>query len=259
MTSIHLAGMTVDSEGEGPPIVMLHGLGGTSNSFQAMVAPLAGFRIVRPDLPGAGRSPTPAQGITVGLLVDAVENAATHLGIGRAHVVGHSFGTLIAQHLAARHPGRVASLTLFGPILEPQDAARERLRDRAAAARQQGMCTVADQLTGNALSTATANENPVAVAFVRESHMRQDAEGFARSCEALAQAERADHRLIDCPTLIVTGDEDAIGPASVAQELADKIGNAKTVVLHRCGHWTPIEKSKECGRLLSDFVRGIPI
>ncbi len=58
MTSIRLAGMTVDSEGEGPPIVMLHGLGGTSNSFQAMVPPLAGFRIVRPDLPGAGRSPT---------------------------------------------------------------------------------------------------------------------------------------------------------------------------------------------------------
>jgi 3-oxoadipate enol-lactonase len=259
VTSIQLAGMTVDSEGEGPPIIMLHGLGGTSNSFQAMVAPLAGFRIVRPDLPGAGRSPTPAQGITVALLVDAVENAATHLGISRAHVVGHSFGSLIAQHLAARHPGRVASLTLFGPILEPQDAARQRLRDRAATARQQGMCTVAAQLTGNALSSATANENPVAVAFVRESHMRQDAEGFARSCEALAQAQKADHRLIDCPTLIVTGDEDVIGPASVAQELADKIGNAKTVVLHRCGHWTPIEKSKECGRLLSEFVRGIPI
>jgi 3-oxoadipate enol-lactonase len=259
VTTIHVAGMTVDSEGEGPAIVMLHGLGGTSNSFQALVAALAGFRIVRPDLPGAGRSPAPAQQITVASLIDAVENATTHLGVGRAHVVGHSFGTLIAQHLAARHPERVASLTLFGPILEPQDATRERLRDRAATARRQGMCTIADQLTTTALSSATANDNPVAIAFVRESHMRQDAEGFARSCEALAQAEKADHRLIDCPTLIVTGDEDAIGPASVAQELADKIGNAKTVVLHRCGHWTPIEKSKECGRLLSDFVRGIPI
>ena len=259
MTSIHLAGMTVDSKGEGPAIVMLHGLGGTSNSFQAMIGPLAGFRIVRPDLPGAGRSPAPAQEITVEFLIDAVENATMHLGVGRAHVVGHSFGTLIAQHLAARHPERVASLTLFGPILEPQDAARERLRDRAATARREGMCGIADQLTGTALSSATANENPVAVAFVRESHMRQDAEGFARSCEALAQAQKADHRLIDCPTLIVTGDEDAIGPASVAQELADKIGNAKTVVLHRCGHWTPIEKSKECGKLLSEFVRGIPI
>ncbi len=56
MTSIRFAGMTVESEGEGPPILMLHGLGGTSNSFQPLVAQLAGFRIIRPDLPGAGRS-----------------------------------------------------------------------------------------------------------------------------------------------------------------------------------------------------------
>ena len=125
MTSIRVRGMTIDSEGEGPPIVMLHGLGGTSNSFQAIMPALAGFRAIRPDLPGAGRSPTPAQKITVGLLVEAVEHAAGHLGVSRAHVVGHSFGTLIAQHIAARHPDRVASLTLFGPILEPQDAARE--------------------------------------------------------------------------------------------------------------------------------------
>jgi len=259
MTSIRLAGMTVESDGDGPPIVMLHGLGGTSNSFQAMMPPLAGFRIVRPDLPGAGRSPSPAPRITVEFLVAAVETAASHLGVGRAHVVGHSFGTLIAQHLAARRPARVASLTLFGPILEPQDAARARLRDRAATARNEGMGTVADQLAGSALSSATANDNPVVVAFVRESHMRQDAEGFARSCEALAQADKADHRLIDCPTLIVTGDEDAVGPASVAQELADRIGGAKTVILHRCGHWTPVEKAKECGKLLADFVRGIQI
>jgi 3-oxoadipate enol-lactonase len=259
MTSVQVHGMTIDSEGEGPPIVMLHGLGGTSNSFQAMVPALAGFRLVRPDLPGAGRSPTPAQAISVGLLVEAVAHAADHLGVNRAHVVGHSFGTLIAQHVAARHPDRVASLTLFGPILEPQDAARERLRARAAIARQDGMAAVADQLISAALASSTASDNPVVVAFVRESHMRQDAEGFARSCEALGQAEKADHRLIDCPALIVTGDEDAVGPPSIAQELADKIGGAKTVILNRCGHWTPVEKSKECGKLLSEFVRGIPI
>jgi 3-oxoadipate enol-lactonase len=259
VTSIQVAGMMVDSDGEGPPIVMLHGLGGTSNSFQAMMPALAGFRVVRPDLPGAGRSPTPPRQITVDYLIETVEHAATHLGLARAHVVGHSFGTLIAQHIAARHPERVASLTLFGPILEPQDAARDRLRARAATARHEGMGMVADQLAGSALSTAAASENPVAVAFVRESHMRQDVEGFARSCEALGQAEKADHRLIDCPTLIVTGDEDAVGPASIAQELAEKIGSAKTVVLHRCGHWTPIERSKECSTLLAEFIRGIPI
>ena len=259
MTSVHVRGMAIDSEGEGPPIVMLHGLGGTSNSFEAMMPALSGFRVVRPDLPGAGRSPTPPQKITVASLVEAVERAAVHLGVNRAHVVGHSFGTLIAQHIAARHPQRVASLTLFGPILEPQDAARERLRARATTARHEGMSAIADQLIGAALARATATDNPVAVAFVRESHMRQDAEGFARSCEALGQAERADHRLIDCPTLIVAGDEDTVGLPSVAKELAGKIGGAKAVILNRCGRWTPIERSKDGGKLLLEFVRGVPL
>jgi 3-oxoadipate enol-lactonase len=259
MTCVQVAGMTIDSDGEGPPIVMLHGLGGTSNSFQAMMPSLAGFRVVRPDLPGAGRSPTPRQKITIEFLLEALDNATAHLGVGRAHIAGHSFGTLIAQHIAARHPERVASLTLFGPILEPQQSARERLRERAATARHEGMSAVADQLIGSALATATAYENPVAVAFVRESHMRQDVEGFARSCEALGEAERAEHRFISCPALIVTGEEDAVAPASVARELADKIAGAKVVIVNRCGHWTPVEKSRECGRLLSEFVRGIPI
>jgi 3-oxoadipate enol-lactonase len=109
------------------------------------------------------------------------------------------------------------------------------------------------------LASATAYDNPVAVAFVRKSHMRQDAEGFAGSCEALGQAEKVDHRLIDCPTLIVTGDENAVGLASVAQEFAGKIGGAKAVILNRYGHWMPIESSKECGKLPSEFVRGIPL
>lgn len=238
---------------------MLHGLGGTSNSFQPIVPALSGFRLVRPDLPGAGRSPTPAGKLTVALLVEAVADAMAHLGVARAHIVGHSFGTLVAQHLAVRVPDKCASLTLFGPIIEPQDAARERLRARAEAARREGMDVIGDQLSRGALSGTSAADNPAAVAFVRESHMRQDAEGFARSCEALADAGKADHRLVACPTLIVTGDEDGVGPPTVARELAGLIKGAKPVVLDRCGHWTPIEKPRECSRLLSDFVRGIPV
>lgn len=259
MTSIRLPTMTVESEGEGPPVVMLHGLGGTSNSFQPLVPALSGFRLIRPDLPGAGRSPTPAGKLTVASLVDAVADAMNHLGVARAHITGHSFGTLVAQHLAARLPDKCASLTLFGPILEPQDAARERLRARAEAARHDGMDVIGEQLSRGALSGTSAADNPVAVAFVRESHMRQDAEGFARSCEALAEAGRADHRLVGCPTLIVTGDEDGVGPPTMARELAGRIKGAKSVILDRCGHWTPIEKPKECGRLLSEFLRGIPV
>jgi 3-oxoadipate enol-lactonase len=56
----------------------------------------------------------------------------------------------------------------------------------------------------------------------------------------------------------VAGEDDAIAPPSVALELADKIRGAKARILHRCGHWTSLEKVKECGKLVSDFLRWIP-
>ncbi|HEU0221505.1 MAG TPA: alpha/beta fold hydrolase [Paracoccaceae bacterium] len=251
MTSLGLAGMVVESEGEGPPVLLIHGLGGTSNTWQPLLPWLRGFRLIRPDLPGAGRSPDPQAPLTVALLCETLLAALPHLGIEQAHVVGHSLGALLAQHLAAAAPARVLSLALFGPILTPGDAARERLRARAAMARREGMAAVADQLA----SALHADAHPAAHAFVRESHMRQDPEGFARSCEALAAAEAADHRLIACPTLIVTGEDDAIAPPSAAYQLADRIAGARVATLARCGHWTPVEKPKECGERLADHLR----
>jgi 3-oxoadipate enol-lactonase len=93
--------------------------------------------------------------------------------------------------------------------------------------------------------------------FCAKATCSKNAEGYVQACEALAQAEKTGHRLIGC--LVVAGEDDAIAPPSVARELAGKIRGAKTVILRRCGRWTPIEKVKECGQLLSDFRRGIPI
>ena len=85
--------------------------------------------------------------------------------------------------------------------------------------------------------------------------MRQEAEGFAQTCEALADARAADLRSLRCATLIVTGDEDPIGPPSVANLIAEKIKGASVKVLDHCGHWTPLERPSECERLLSEHIR----
>ena len=126
-------------------------------------------------------------------------------------------GTLVCQHLAARRPELVRSLTLFGPILEPPGPARERLRERARLARHEGMVPVAEAVAASGLSTATQSDNPVVAAFVRENDLRQDPEGFAQSCEALAAAVAADLRLVRCPALLVTGAEDVVAPPGMAQ------------------------------------------
>ena len=213
MTGAAVGRTQIEIDGEGPAIVFVHGLGGTSNSFQMLLGALGGFRCIRPDLPGSGRSPRPFQALTMALFVETIGEIVQKVGGGPAHLVGHSMGTLVCQHLAARRPEWVKSLTLFGPIVEPSEAARQRLRDRARSARQDGMIGIADAAAAGGLSSTSTGANPLLAPFVRESHMRQDAEGFAQTCEALAAAEAADLRFLRCPTLIVTGDEDAIAPA----------------------------------------------
>ncbi|MEM5472950.1 alpha/beta fold hydrolase [Hoeflea sp. AS60] len=256
MSSRILAGMMVEIEGDGVPVMLVHGLGGTSNTWQPLMPALAGMRVIRPDLPGAGRSVTPDGVIDVPFLANALIRLASELGIETMHLVGHSFATLIAQHVAATRPALVRTLTLFGPIIEPADVARERLRGRAKAVRENGMSEVAAQVASAGLAGSAAQDNPIALAFVRESHMRQDAEGFAKSCEALAGASRAAASAIKCPVLAIAGDEDAVSPPGNAYQLADEIEAAKAQILSGCGHWAPIERPEDCRRLLGEFIRG---
>jgi pimeloyl-ACP methyl ester carboxylesterase len=178
------------------------------------------------------------------------------LGVGSAHFAGHSMGTIVCQHLAEREPGMVKSLALLGPVHALPDAGRQGMRDRAARVRAEGMSAVADGIVAAATSGDTKANNPVAMAFVRELLMRQDAEGYARNCEALAGAEGADLERLRCRALLVTGDEDAIAPPSAARTMADRMPDARTEVLSRCGHWTTIERAPEVNNILRTFYFG---
>lgn len=255
MTAATVGPVHLEVDGHGDPVVFVHGLGGTSSTFAAMLDCFAGFRCIRPDLPGSGRSPRPYEVLTVGAMVSAIIDVVRVVAGAPVHLVGHSMGTLVAQHVAVEAAEQVRSLTLFGPIVEPADSARQRLRERAGMARRDGMVAVADSVAAAGLSTTTRVESPVAVAFVRESHMRQDVEGFAQSCEALAEARAADLRLVRCPVLVSTGDEDTVAPPGVAQALVDRLRGARLKVFHRCGHWTPIERPGECGKLAVAHMR----
>lgn len=255
MSGASLGRTQIEIDGDGPPVVFLHGLGATSTCFQPLLPSLHGFRCIRPDFPGAGRSPRPYVPVTVDSLAETALDVVKIIAGGPAHIVGHSMGTLVAQHLAATAPEWVLSLTLFGPIGEPGEAARERLRERAGVARRMGMIAVADAVVAAGLSSSTKADNPVAEAFVRESHLRQDADGFAEWCEALAAAKGADLRFLRCPTILATGEDDPIAPPGAAQGLADRIKGAKLKVVPRCGHWTPIEQPKVCARFASDHIR----
>ena len=181
--------------------------------------------------------------------------AALH--VERAHVVAHSMGTIVAFHLAnVRARSSCAAWRCSARCCAPPDAARPGLKARGEKARSEGeagMQAIADGIVQGATSSETRARQPAAVAMVRESVMRQCADGYARSCDALAGAQPADPNLITCPTLMVTGDEDAIAPPQAVRLIGERIAGARVEILPRCGHWTTIEKPGECNDALKRF------
>ena len=99
-------------------IVMLHGLGGTSNTFETLMAGLEDYRVIRPDLPGAGRSPIKPGINTLQDLSRAITDALKAIRVRKAIIVGHSMGTMLAQYMAVSAPQRVRGLILFGALTD---------------------------------------------------------------------------------------------------------------------------------------------
>jgi pimeloyl-ACP methyl ester carboxylesterase len=242
--------------GGGDAALCIHGLGGTSNTWTPLLPALSRFTAVRFDLPGSGRSHRVEGPLSIDRFVQACLSVLSSLNLERVHVLGHSLGTIVATHLAASEPKRVRSLALFGPLLAPPDVARTNIKARADQARGEGvagMQAIADSLVQAATSAETKARRYAVVAYVRESLMRQDCDGYARTCEALAEAEPADAAAIGCPTMLVTGDEDGVAPPQAVRAMGQKIAGSKVEVLRGCGHWTPLEKADECVDILRRF------
>ena len=257
MSSVDLGQVVADVAGGGVPVVMVHGLGGTSNTFQTLMPSLGAYRVIRIDLPGAGRSRVPHGDLSIEKMTAAVLSAVKTLGVEQAHFVGHSMGTLICQQLAVNHGALVRSLTLFGALVEPPEAARAGLANRAQMAREQGMEPIAEQIINATVSAETKSARPTAVAFVRETIMRQDPLGYAKHCEALSKFQAVDHRQIKAPALLITGDADVVAPPSMAQLIGDRVAGASVSLLDRCGHWSTIEKPAECSEKMANFLRRV--
>jgi len=248
--------VAVEVDGEGDAVLLIHGLGGSSNVWTPVMPALARHRAIRPDLPGSARSSRVEGPLSIERFVEAMLRVCSAVGVERAHVAAHSLGTIVAFHLAVAAPGLVRSLALFGPLLAPADAIRPGIRARGEKARSEGeagMQEIANALVQAATSSETKARRPAAVALVREFLMRQPPDGYARTCDALADAQAAEVAKLACPVLLVTGDEDAVAPAQAVRQIAERIPGCRLEFLRGCGHWTTIEKPDECNDLLRRF------
>jgi len=246
--------LSIEKQGQGEAVVLLHGLGSTANVWEPQVRALSDrFTLVRYDLEGAGRS-AHAGSLSIDGWVDDLTAILDLHGLSTACLVGHSLGTLILQHFAVRHPQRVEKLVFIGVNRAPPEARRQAIRERVAKVRAEGIDAIVEAIVKGGLSPHTAQRKPEVVAFVRELLTRQSAEGYARSCEAMAAAVAADVGAIRAPVLLIAGADDTISPVANSEGLAADLADARVQVIEQCGHWHPIEQPAAVSHALREFL-----
>lgn len=226
-----------EDRGDGPPVILLHGLAGSGRWWDRNLAALGRtFRVVALDLPGFGATRRDARFIldrAPGQVLAAMDG----LGIDRASVVGHSMGGLVAGGLAADHPDRVDRLVLV-------DAGFVSLDPSAV-----------DRVTG--MAAAVRWTSPTIYPVVLRDAIRSGPIRLARTTRQLLEADWTERlpRIV-APTLIVWGEHDTICRPRIGRAIAERIPGSRLVIIPGAAHNPMWERAADFDREVIGFLAG---
>lgn len=248
-------------EGEGPPILLLCGLGWGAWSWYRQRPVLAReFRVIALENRGVGESDAPPGPCTIEQMADDARALLDHLDIARASIVGVSMGGFIAQEIALQHPSRVVALVLCntafgGPrALAPSREVITALKREAA----EGWSASAIRARmGLRLSREFIEANPALVDELVEQRRACGTAPHAWAAQleaALSFASETRLPRLNAPTLVLTGDQDAIVPSENSHALARRIAGARLAVLPG-GHFCFLESAEAFNDQVLRFLR----
>lgn len=261
-----------DDAGEGPVVVLIHGHSLDSRMWRYQVPALiqAGFRAVRHDVRGHGRSMIPPTGYTwddyaadLRDLLDRlnVERAASEaLDVAQVHIVGLSMGGGIALQFALDYPERVLSLTLVDSTLTSFGYSQEFTATIGAlreAVQREGVRPAFERLWLTHAMFDGVRQQPERFALVREMVGDFQAPEYVSDLSTPgykqpAIAERLGE--IAAPALVVVGEADLPDFRLIAEILASNLRNARLLTMPRCHHLPPLESPDEFNAALTEFL-----
>lgn len=247
--------------GEGPPILLAHGMWCDGSMFARLATELArDHRVLVPDLRGHGRTTAPEGEWQITDLADDLVALLDRLGIGRVTLLGFSMGGMAAVDLALRFPKRLEALALVGTSA----AAEERIRVMEIRA-----LTKLIQLTGQSgylvreaarstFSTAFRKSNPAAVARWESSVRSMENRALIQALRAVASRPSLLERLdeIAVPAVVVAGGVDRVVKPRWSQAMHRRLRRSKLVIYPKAGHAVPTERPVEMAALLRKLRTG---
>lgn len=247
----------VDTGGDGSPVVLLHGIGGSGLDWGPQVQALrANHRVLLPDARGFGRSDRTYGAMTFADYAEDVVDLLDQMDVQRPVVVGLSLGGMIAQAVALAAPDRIGGLVLCDTSGALDAALADALVLAQGMVTTEGMGAVSSMfmplLAGPGVTEAT---HPWFEAFA-ESFRGSDPLAFAVALGAIASLDHLDRLpAVEVSTLVIHGQEDALLSIAHAEALAAAIPGARLSVLEGVGHLSNLEAADRFNTELEGFLQ----
>lgn len=252
--------MRVEGRADGPVVALVNSLGTDHTMWDPQIPALApGYRVLRYDARGHGRSSAPNGPYSMDLLVDDLLGLLGAIGARRAHVVGLSLGGLTAMEAALRKAPVLASIVACDCRADmPAEAARG-IEERNRLIREQGTQAIADAMVQRWFTPATLAANPAYLDRVRAMLRATSVEGFTGCAEAIKESDlRGRIKSIRLPALFVVGTEDAALPVPLMAEMQSEVPGAEMATIPDAGHLSNMERPEAFNAALLGFLRRQP-
>jgi len=258
--------------GEGPLLVLLHGIASTADTWSPVVAGLAAHHtVIAPDLLGHGQSAKPRGDYSLGAYASGVRDLIAALGYDRATVVGHSLGGGIAMQFAYQFPERVERLVLIAsgglgrevhPILRAATLPGSELVlalvggawVRATGGAVGATLARLGLRTGEDLAGVTTGIGSLADAGARSAFVHTARAAIDAGGQRVSATDRL-YLAAKLPTLIVWGERDPIIPADHGRAAHAAIPGSRLEIFEGAGHFPHREHPVRFVSALEDFVR----
>jgi 3-oxoadipate enol-lactonase len=240
-------------------VVLLHAVGYDLTYWDRQIEALRGkYNVVAFDLPGHGSSPGGPEDWSFEYAAVTVSKLIEEVSAKPVHLVGISFGGMIAQVTALARPDLVRSLTLIGTASHFPDEARSGMKARAQTVRADGMAAVVQSTLDRHFTSRTRTQRPDITDRVTKTLLADDPRTHAAVWDLISTLD-IHTRLweIRCPTLVLVGEQDPSTPPSVARELSEAIRGATIAVIPDASHIVTVEASTAVNDALGAFLNAL--
>jgi 3-oxoadipate enol-lactonase len=244
-------------EGDGEPLVLIHGIGASRASFAGLVPFLKhDFRVISYDLRGHGASPKPAPPYTLDDLVEDLEALRAELGIARAHFAGHSLGGMIGPAYARKYPQHVLTLGLWSTAAFRTEDDSAKVKGVVAAMRSKGIGQVLETLKDRWFTPEFGQRRPDVIERRLQQVIDTDPAVFLSVFDIYAETEMAPwlHE-IGQPCQVLTGENDGGCNPRLNKQIAAALPDAELVILPVLRHAILLEAADQVAPPVLDFLK----